>query len=91
MDADQFFVVVFQRRSLAPSQIGQVKRKFDEDDDPSWSEKKKGSKNSKKTQLVDRATEFLSPFRKPLAQCSLSVVQTSNLSESDGLTFHVKH
>ncbi|XP_057371515.1 DNA repair and recombination protein RAD54-like [Daphnia carinata] len=74
------------RRSMAPSQLGQVKRKYDdEDDDPAWSEKKKSGKN-KKTQVVDRTTEFLSPYRKPLTQCSLSVVEGN--SETSGSTFH---
>ena len=74
---------------MAPSQLSQVKRKYeDEDDDPAWSDKKKGGKN-KKTQVVllDRASEFLSPFRKPLAQCSLPVATNSEMS---GSTFHVK-
>ena len=59
--------------SMAPSQLGQVKRKYCEDeDDPAWSGKKKGGKN-KKTQIIEKASEFLCPFRKPLAQCSLPV------------------
>lgn len=82
------FQISLQRRSLAPSKLGQVKRKYDdEDDDPAWSDKKKGGKN-KKTQVVDRATEFLSPYRKPLAQCSLSVV-TPNSELPEGTSFHV--
>ncbi len=72
---------------MAPSQLVQVKRKYDEDDDPAWSEKKKGGKN-KKTQIIDRASEFLSPFRKPLAQCSLPVETNSEMA---GSSFHVKH
>lgn len=66
--------------------MGQVKRKYDdEDDDPSWADKKKAGKN-KKTQVVDRATEFLSPFRKPLAQRSAPVVEPNS---ETGSTFHV--
>jgi len=73
---------------MAPSQLGQVKRKYEnEDDDPVWSEKKKGGKN-KKTEIIDRASEFLSPFRKPLAQCSLPVETNSEMA---GSSFHVKH
>ena len=86
----EVFYNILKRRSLAPSQLGQVKRKFDdEDNDPSWSEKnKRGSKNKKPT-VVDRSTEFLSPFRKPLTQCSLSALEPNSPTTESGSTFHV--
>lgn len=63
-----------------------MKRKFDEDDDPCWSRKRKSEKNSK-AHVIDRAAEFLSPFRKPLAQCSISMDETNSIP---GSTFHVQ-
>ena len=72
---------------MAPSKIGVVKRKFEnEDDDPSWSEK--GNKK-KLVQIKDRTTEFLSPFRKPLKQCSLTEAQSNLEAGETNNSFHV--
>jgi len=60
-----------------------------DDDDEEWTENKKGGKNKKKqSSLVKDPTEFMSPFRKPLAQSSLSVNLPTG-HDSDGNSFHV--
>jgi len=67
---------------LAPSKLGVCKRKFqDEDEDPSWT--LKGNKK-KLIEIKDRPSEYLSPFRKPLQQCSTEVPTGEDSS------FHVK-
>ena len=75
---------------MAPSKLNvQLKRKLDDDDDEEWTENKKGGKNKKKqSPLVKDPTEFMSPFRKPLAQSSLPINFPIG-GGGDGTSFHV--
>ena len=66
------------------------KRKLDDDEE--WTENKKRGKNKKKDPLVKDPTEFMSPFRKPLAQSSFTsmTMNSSNSESGEGKSFHVK-
>lgn len=72
--------------------MGLVKRKLnDEDDDPSWTgDKKRGAKNKKVEKTMDRQTEFFSPYRKPLAQCSLTSVEENGQAPSSHVTIAIR-
>jgi len=68
-----------------------LKRKIDEDDDPSWSEKK-GNKNKKGLAKKACEVDYSSPFRKPLAQQSEQRLSLGNVEQTNGETgssFHV--
>lgn len=74
---------------MAPSKQNiQLKRKLDDDDDEEWTNNKKGKNKKKQSPLVNDPTQFMSPFRKPLAQCSLPMNLPSGGS-GDGTSFHV--